>query len=134
MTFGEKVKKVRKEQGLSQRQLGERMGGITQQTVAQYEKAIEQPKLSTVRKLAEALGVTISELVVDWSNFSPDEVLNDMDIYRNDYENFNPRQVTNDNRLINKFHSLNYAGQEKAIEQVVLLTQIPRYQRDTSEE
>lgn len=134
MTFGEKVKKVRKEQGLSQRQLGERMGGITQQTVAQYEKAIEQPKLSTVRKLAEALDVTISELVVDWSNFSPDEVLNDMDTYRNDYENFNPRQVTNDNRLINNFHSLNYAGQEKAIEQVLLLTQIPRYQRNSSEE
>ena len=73
MTFGQKVKEIRKKKNLSQQQLGQIMG-IKQQTVAQYEKAIDQPKLSTVRKIAEALDVTISELVVDWSSFSPGEL------------------------------------------------------------
>ena len=34
MTFGERVKELRLKKGLSQRELGERMGGITQQTIA----------------------------------------------------------------------------------------------------
>ena len=37
MTFGEKMKKVRKEKGLSQQELGKILG-VKQQTVAQYEK------------------------------------------------------------------------------------------------
>ena len=45
MTFGERVKELRLKKGLSQRELGERMGGITQQTIAQYEKSENYPKL-----------------------------------------------------------------------------------------
>lgn len=128
MTFGEKLKATREKQQLSQRQVGEKMG-VTQQTVAQYEKAIEQPKMSTVRKLADALGVTISELVIDWSSFSPGEVWDDMESNEVDYAAIDPRQASNDNRIVNHFHNLNYAGQEKAIEQVELLTKIPEYRK-----
>ncbi len=129
MTFGEKVKKIRKEHGFSQRELGERMGGITQQTVAQYEKTIEQPKIATVRKLADALEVSLSELVTDWSQFSPEEICEDMQDNDIDYSSIDPRQAVNDNRIINKFHNLNFAGQEKAIEQVEMLTKIPEYKK-----
>ena len=66
MTFGEKVKAAREKMGLSQSALAKRMH-ISQQAVAKYEKIVEQPKLSTVRKIAHALGGTISELVTDWS-------------------------------------------------------------------
>lgn len=130
MTFGQKVKEIRKKKNLSQQQLGQIMG-IKQQTVAQYEKAIDQPKLSTVRKIAEALDVTISELVVDWSSFSPGELYEDMADNKFDYEDINPRQSVNDSRIINHFHSLNYAGQDKALEQVEMLTKIPEYQAET---
>ena len=37
-TFGEKLKTLRMMHNLSQRELGQRMGGIKQQTIAQYEK------------------------------------------------------------------------------------------------
>ena len=76
--FGEKIKALRKEKGLSQRQLGEKMG-VKQQTIAQYEKATDQPKLSTVRKIAEALDVSISELVSDWRKYTPEEISADID-------------------------------------------------------
>lgn len=128
MTFGEKLKITREKCNLSQRQVGERLG-VTQQTIAQYEKTIDQPKMSTVRKLADALGVSISELVIDWELFSPSEVWDDMNDRESDYDNINPRQIIYDNRIINNFHTLNEIGQGKAIEQVELLTKIPEYQK-----
>ncbi|MDO4312373.1 MAG: helix-turn-helix transcriptional regulator [Eubacteriales bacterium] len=129
MTFGEKVKELRIRKGLSQKQLGEKMG-IRQQTVAQYEKAIEQPKLATVRKISNALDVTIGELVTDWSEFSPGEIFEDMEDNEIDYSAINPRQAANDNRIVKYFHDLNYAGQEKAIAYTKDLTKIPDYQKE----
>ena len=41
--------------------------GISQQTIAQYEKAVEQPKYKTVVKLARALDVSLAELTSDTS-------------------------------------------------------------------
>lgn len=61
MTFGEKMKKIRIEKGLSQQRLGKKLG-IKQQTVAQYEKAIYAPKYETVEKIATALDCKISDL------------------------------------------------------------------------
>ena len=63
MTFGERVKELRLKKGLSQRELGERMGGITQQTIAQYEKSENYPKLETIRRIAKALDVPFDNLV-----------------------------------------------------------------------
>ena len=76
MTFGEKLKKVREKKGISQRVLGERMN-VTQQTIAQYEKALNTPKLVTIRKLAKALEVPLSELIEDWEQFSAEELRKD---------------------------------------------------------
>lgn len=42
--FGEKLKELREERNLSQKELGDKMGGITQQTIAQYEKKEAVPK------------------------------------------------------------------------------------------
>ena len=114
MTFGEKVKAARENKGLSQSALAKKMH-VSQQAVAKYEKIIEQPKLATVRKIADALDVTISELVTNWSDFSAEEIFEDVAENMKDYENVNPRQEVNDDRIITYFHSLNYAGQEKAI-------------------
>lgn len=73
MTFGEKMKKVRKEKGLSQQELG-KIIGIKQQTVAQYEKVPYTPKYDTVRKIAEALDCPINALVEDETVFQRNDV------------------------------------------------------------
>lgn len=131
MTFGEKVKAIRIKQGFSQFQLGEKMN-ISQQAVAKYEHLTEQPKLATVRKLANALGVSVNDLTLNWSSYSPNEIWDDMEDNKSDYESIDPRDAANEERIMNYFHELNYAGQEKAIEQVELLTQIPSYQAKTN--
>ena len=104
---------------------------VSQQAVAKYEKIIEQPKLATVRKIADALDVTISELVTNWGDFSSEEIFEDVAENMKDYENVNPRQEVNDDRIITHFHSLNYAGQEKAIAYAADLTKVPEYRKNT---
>lgn len=73
MTFGEKMKRLRNEKGLSQQELGKKLG-IKQQTVAQYEKVPYTPKYDTVRRIAEALNCPINALVESETMFQRDDV------------------------------------------------------------
>ena len=65
MTFGEGIKQIRKNKGISQRELGIRLG-VTQQTVARYEKIKEPPKLATIRKIAKALNLSFDDCFKLW--------------------------------------------------------------------
>lgn len=136
MTFGEKLRNIREKLGLSQRVLGERLG-VTQQTIAQYEKAVEQPKLKTVRRLADALGVPLYELVTDWRSFSKEELLDDFvnspsqkkpDVH--DYKFYGKLPMP---YIIQDIYgSLNTAGKKKLAEYAEDLTKIPEYRADTA--
>ena len=61
MTIGERIKAARKKAGLTQKQLGEKMG-ISYQAVAQWENDLRNPKIETLRAIANALGVPVSDL------------------------------------------------------------------------
>lgn len=65
--FGEKLKELREERNLSQKELGDKMGGITQQTIAQYEKKDTVPKFETVSKIANALEINPNIFYSDFS-------------------------------------------------------------------
>lgn len=73
MDFGKKLKEIRTQKKISQRELGERLG-VSQQTIAQYEHAINIPKLSTLQKFATALGVPLIELNPVFDNAKDGEV------------------------------------------------------------
>ena len=62
---------VREEQGLSQRQLGDRMG-VSQATVSDFESGESEPKLSTVRRYAHALDVLVTHTVRPCSGEKPE--------------------------------------------------------------
>ncbi len=61
MTLGGRIKALRQERGLQQRQLAER-SGLTPSMVSQIESGRLTPSLHTVAKLAGALGVPIASL------------------------------------------------------------------------
>ena len=56
------IAKARLAAGLTQEQLAARMG-ITQQTVANWERGARNPKLATIRKIADALGIDWQTLI-----------------------------------------------------------------------
>jgi len=61
-SFGENLKAARKNRGLTQKQLGE-LTGAGQVVVANYERGARFPGEEMLRKLAEALGVSLDYLL-----------------------------------------------------------------------
>lgn len=66
MTIGEQIKKYRKEAGLTQKQLGEKLG-ISQQQIAQYESGKRVPKIDTINNIAGALNMGVRRLYPDFT-------------------------------------------------------------------
>lgn len=142
MTFGEKVKELREQKGFSQRELGERLH-VTQQTIAQYEKKTESPKLSTIQKIADALEVGIYELSTDFSSFKEQIIQEsaplsaakrhgymDNELIRELEKNHILREldITEDKQaLLFEYNKLNHLGRQEAIKRVSELTEISKY-------
>lgn len=61
MTTGELIKERRTELGLSQRELGERLG-VTGSMIGQYENGTRTPKFQTLCKIAAALETQVANL------------------------------------------------------------------------
>lgn len=62
MIFAERLKTLRKERGLSQQLLGEKIG-VSKATISKYENCINPPKLAHAKALADALSVSFNYLI-----------------------------------------------------------------------
>lgn len=62
MTVGERIRKARKEHGLTQKLLGQ-LSGTSEGTVRQYEIGKRQPRIEQLQKIADALDVPIEEFL-----------------------------------------------------------------------
>lgn len=62
MNMGEAIKSARKKAGLTQKELGKRMG-VSGTMVAMYETNQRNPKRETINKIAEALGISKYDLL-----------------------------------------------------------------------
>ena len=60
--IGERLRRLREERALRQEDLAE-LAGVGKNTVNRIEKNYTEPHMTTVRKLADALGVEPRELV-----------------------------------------------------------------------
>lgn len=61
-TFGNMVAVLRKEKGMTQLELAEKMG-VTDKAVSKWERDLSFPDVSSIPKLAEILGVSVDELM-----------------------------------------------------------------------
>ena len=62
MTFGEKLQSLRQRGGMSQDQLAERLQ-VSRQAVSRWERGVGLPDINTLEPLADALGLTLSQLM-----------------------------------------------------------------------
>jgi transcriptional regulator with XRE-family HTH domain len=62
LTQGEIIRLLRQRRGWTQRELAER-AGVTQTTIVRLEGGRSEAMISTIRKIAEALGVPPSEIL-----------------------------------------------------------------------
>lgn len=112
MNIGENIKKIRKLKGLTQRELADKMG-IKQQSFAQYEQAEKIPKLDTLKKIADALDVSIYDLQgVSWMNKAAE---------------LNRTHKEKTQVLLDHYNKLNELGKDKVIERAEELTELKKY-------
>ncbi|MCD6549945.1 helix-turn-helix transcriptional regulator [bacterium] len=62
MKFGEKLRKIREEKGITQQELAEKLGYVTNSYIAEVEKGKFIPSEKKLRMIAKALGVPFREL------------------------------------------------------------------------
>jgi transcriptional regulator with XRE-family HTH domain len=62
VSFAENLRRRRKELGLSQEQLGAR-ANIQMADISRYESGSRDPRITTVARLAEALDISIADLI-----------------------------------------------------------------------
>ena len=61
-TFGERLARLRKAKGLTQKELAD-LVGFSQRMMAHYEKHVKRPTPEKLGPIAKALGVTLEELL-----------------------------------------------------------------------
>ena len=141
MSTGENIKKARKAAGLTQKELGERMG-IKAGTVSAFEKDRTYAKLSTLEKFADALDIPITDLLDDDTMYNmtfktiiekknnlmkavvkPSATVADA-LQSIDWDK--QRKIS----LDTYYESLNTKGQIEAVKRVEELTYIPDYMDD----
>lgn len=61
MTTGQLIKAARKEAGLTQAELAAKLN-VPYQSISQWERGTRSPKIETLERIADALGVPISEI------------------------------------------------------------------------
>lgn len=126
MSIGEQIRKYRIEMGLSQKELGEKLG-VSQAMIAQYENGKRKPKLETQREIAYAIGIPLSKLNEKLPYYVD-----------NDTKEGNELLVKNliadgiKMNIITAFNKLNYIGQKEAEKRVTELTEIPRYTQNNT--
>jgi HTH-type transcriptional regulator, competence development regulator len=77
MTFGERVKELRKARGVSQRELARRVGiDFTYLSKIENDR-MEPPSEVTIRRIAEALDASADDLLV-WADRFPSDLADDL--------------------------------------------------------
>lgn len=72
-SYGERLRALRKEKKLSQKELGKQLG-LAESTISMYERNERQPDFEIQKKISEIFSVSIDYLVTGEQNIeSPDE-------------------------------------------------------------
>lgn len=64
MSIGENIRRIRKEKGMTQKELGEKLG-ISQAAIGQFENDNSNLKIDTIKKIAVALDVEYTRLIIE---------------------------------------------------------------------
>lgn len=122
MTIGENIKKYRKAKGFTQKELAESVG-VAAITIQQYERNVREPKMDTVVRLAQALGISVADLygscITDFVERSAQERTTEAQKERQ----------TALHKIDRILGQMNAKGIKVAVERVEELSHVPEYQK-----
>lgn len=125
MTVAENIKSIRKQKGLTQKQLAE-MIGVSVGAVQQFEYGKIIPKMDTILLMSTKLNVSPKDInpEIKWDDYIDTESLSkEVSLWDSIVETFGEEPAS----FFNDFLSLTPEGQEKASEYISFLMQ--KYQK-----
>lgn len=158
MTIGERIKEARKAAGITQEDLGKKLG-VSGSYIAQYETNKRNPKVITLQRIAKALNTHVFDLIgigkeldkyevkyvvteKDGSPPTPERLAEIEEVLskgpRGIYDSFSDYEKEKFWKMImeplyaqlsDAFDRLNTEGQQTAVKRVEELAEIPRYLR-----
>lgn len=152
MNIGENIKRIRKQKGLTQKKLSE-LCGINEAQIRRYElgKKNANPKIETIKKIADALNVDMDEIIksdTQEHGLSVDEIetIHEMQNALLNYDNkernylliyyYNTLKRSGRDALIeilSNLRVLNESGHREASKRVEELTEIKKYTEQEDE-
>lgn len=128
--LGSIIREKRKLRKMSQEHLAEILG-VTKSTISKYELGMREPSFEQLRTIADALNVDIYELLTGEAKeiYFQSEV--DM-VLMNSARGY--CFTDEESKLVTAFNALSLEGQQKAIERVEELTEIPKYRKNITKE
>ncbi len=122
LTIGENIKKYRKAKGFTQKELAESVG-VAAITIQQYERNVREPKMDTVVRIAQALGISVADLygscITDFVERSAQERTTEAQKERQ----------TALHKIDRILGQMNAKGIKVAVERVEELSHVPEYQK-----
>lgn len=122
LTIGENIKKYRKAKGFTQKELAESVG-VAAITIQQYERNVREPKMDTVVRLAQALGISVADLygscITDFVERSAQERTTEAQKERQ----------TALHKIDRILGEMNAKGIKVAVERVEELSHVPEYKK-----
>lgn len=142
MQLGENIRLFRQAANYTQKQLAQKCG-VAEITIRQYENGKREPKKEMIERIAAALNVSpvllymSSDIKMKRVNkdgslttvaSGPIEINSEWRKMQHTVDEFIQNSPTERyKKVLNQFKKLSLDGQDKAIEQVELLTRIPEY-------
>ena len=123
MGLDKAIQLYRNRLGYTQKQLADK-AGLAEITVRKYESGERYPKNEQLKKIADALYTSTKDL--HELEFCIDNNMALEQLKQRDNE------IEKGGILLECFERLNVKGQDKAIEQITMLTKIPEYQKESS--
>lgn len=133
MPTGTKIKEIRKQKGLTQKQLGD-LCGMADSAIRRYENGNANPKIETLKKISSALEVPLSallsfeEYMKIWKDEKEIERITSPTLLETLHPGdiFSTEDIT-EHKLISDYRQLNDNGKTEALKRVEELTEMSRY-------
>ena len=133
MPTGAKIKEIRKQKGLTQKQLGD-LCGMADSAIRRYENGNANPKIETLKKIASALEVSLDSLLPfeeymkTWKDEKERERLTSPSLLEtlSAGDIFSTVDLT-EHKLVSDYRKLNDNGKTEALKRIEELTEVPKY-------
>ena len=112
---GSNIKKYRKMRGLTQKDLGDRIG-VKHNTVSQYEKGVNEPEHNMLYAIAKELNIRVSDLFPETTSSPEESYVKGLFLA----QNLTKEQKEYLEELINKAHSLDEQARENFFKNIRL--------------